>query len=108
MPIYLKLIDSLIYKVNYFFQVDEKGLKYRSYSVHINGILHCQLRYRQFHNLHLQLRREFGPTIPQFPPKKLFTLNEAEIEERRLNLEKYLQLISQECCSIKIDFFPQT
>ena len=85
-------------------QVDEKGLNFRSYSVHINGILHCRLRYRQFHSFHLELRREFGPLIPQFPPKKLFTLNETEIEERRLNLEKYLQLVSQEN-TVLIDFF---
>jgi len=77
-------------------QTDEKGVNYRSYFVHINGVLHCQLRYRQFHSFHQQLRREFGPHLPSFPPKKLFTLNESEIEERRLHLEKYLQLVSQD------------
>lgn len=77
-------------------QEDGKGVKYRSYSVNINGVLHCQLRYRQFLALHQQLRREFGGTLPPFPPKKLFTLSDQEIEERRLHIEKYLQLVSQD------------
>jgi len=77
-------------------EADERGVAFRSYAVHINGVLHCKLRFRQFHALHQQLRREFGPSLPTFPPKKLFTLNDAEIEERRLLLEKYIQLVSQD------------
>ena len=51
---------------------------------HINILLtqvyHCLVRYRQLHMLHLQLRREFpGPTLPVFPPKKLFTLTEGQV-----------------------------
>jgi sorting nexin-17 len=33
--------------------------------------------------------------LPTFPPKKLLALNDVEVEERRLMLEKYLQLVSQ-------------
>ena len=43
-------------------------------------VYHCLVRYRQLHTLHLQLRREFpGPTLPVFPPKKLFTLTEGQV-----------------------------
>ena len=38
-------------------QNDEKvGHTFTAYSVHINGVYHCQLRYRQIHALHDQLR----------------------------------------------------
>lgn len=66
------------------------------YNVNINGVLHCRLRYRQLHSFHQQLKREFGNSLPSFPPKKLLALNDAEVEERRLLLEKYLQLVSQD------------
>ncbi|XP_015188819.1 PREDICTED: sorting nexin-17 [Polistes dominula] len=75
--------------------VDESNSKYISYNVHINGLLHCTLRYRQFHSLHEQLVEKFGPLIPEFPPKKFFALTATQQEERRIGLEKYLQIIGQ-------------
>lgn len=78
-------------------QGDTKAGSYTGYCLHINGVYHCMVRYRQLHSLHDQLRREFvASTLPAFPPKKLFNLNESQVEERRLLLEKYLQLISQD------------
>ncbi|CAB4061409.1 SNX17 [Lepeophtheirus salmonis] len=73
---------------------EPKGGTYTSYSVHINGTFHCSLRYRQFHALHEQLKREFLTGLPSFPPKKVFPLSEPQKEERRLLLEKYLQLVA--------------
>ena len=76
---------------------EDRKSSYTGYCLHINGVYHCMLRYRQLHSLHEQLRREFSTnTLPVFPPKKLFNLSEKEVEERRLMLEKYLQLISQD------------
>ncbi len=67
------------------------------YEIYINGVRHCSLRYRQLHLLHDKLRREFHPSIlPQFPPKKLMPLSLTQLEDRRLSLEKYLQLLSQD------------
>jgi len=76
---------------------DGKGSNYTVYEVHINGVRHCSLRYRQFHNLSEKLRRDFHPsTLPSFPPKKLMPLTLNQLEDRRLGLEKYLQLLSQD------------
>ncbi len=41
-----------------------------------------------------KIRKDYAqlvPNLPPFPPKKLFTLNEDEKEERRYQIEKYLQ-----------------
>lgn len=39
-----------------------------------------------------QLRKEYGTNVvPAFPPKKIFTLTPAEVEQRREQLEKYMQ-----------------
>ena len=76
---------------------DCRAKSYTGYCLHINGVYHAMVRYRQLHTLHDQLRREFSAsTLPAFPPKKLFNLTEKEVEERRLMLEKYMQLISQD------------
>jgi hypothetical protein len=53
-------------------------------------------------------RRELGSSsLPSFPPKKLFALTVGEVEERRLLLEKYLQLVSQEIIQLGIGHFLQ-
>ena len=44
-----------------------------------------------------QLKKDFGDRVPdKFPPKKLLTLSQTQLEERREQLEKYLQAISQD------------
>lgn len=61
--------------------------------MHVNGAFHCTVRYRQLYNLYDQLRREFGPNcLPPFPPKKLLPLTPTQTEERRAQLEKFIQL----------------
>ena len=40
-----------------------------------------------------QLKREFGThAIPLFPPKKLFSLSPLQLDERRVGLERFIQL----------------
>nr|XP_048702118.1 sorting nexin-17 isoform X1 [Caretta caretta] len=69
----------------------------RAYNVHVNGVLHCRVRYRQLLGLHEQLRKEYGANVvPAFPPKKIFTLTPAEVEQRREQLEKYMQAVRQD------------
>ncbi|UYV78387.1 SNX17 [Cordylochernes scorpioides] len=90
-----------------------------AYNIHINGAFHCTVRYKQLHSFHeqvgsqmfmlnlcrntvtpcccAQLKKEYGQTsLPTFPPKKLLSLTPAQTEERRSQLEKYIQLVSQD------------
>lgn len=76
---------------------DDNGSTFKGYNVHINGVFHCTVRFKQLHNLHEQLRKEYGAsTLPPFPPKKLLPLTASQLEERRALLEKYIQSIGQD------------
>lgn len=74
---------------------DDNGISYTGYNIHIDGVFHCIARYKQLLSLHEQLQAQ-NPYIklPQFPPKKLF-LTSSQLEERRILLEKYMQLVGQ-------------
>lgn len=57
-----------------------------------------------------KLRKEFGPRIvAKFPPRKLLSLTLAQVEERRVHLERYLQSVCQDpgvaTSSLFISFF---
>ncbi|KAG9469998.1 hypothetical protein GDO78_019128, partial [Eleutherodactylus coqui] len=68
-----------------------------AYNIHVNGVLHCRVRYSQLFGLHEQLRKEYGNNVvPLFPPKKLFSLTSSEVEQRREQLEKYMQAVRQD------------
>uniref|UniRef100_A0A8C4EQC1 Sorting nexin 17 n=1 Tax=Dicentrarchus labrax TaxID=13489 RepID=A0A8C4EQC1_DICLA len=70
----------------------ENGSTYVAYNIHVNGVLHCRVRYSQLLGLHEQIKKEYGSNVvPAFPPKKIFTLTPAEVEQRREQLEKYMQ-----------------
>lgn len=69
------------------------SLQIQGFNIYINGSFHCCLRYKQLHSLHEQLKRSLmNLSLPQFPPKKLLTLTHSELEQRRLALERYMQL----------------
>uniref|UniRef100_A0A8C4EQJ5 Sorting nexin-17 n=1 Tax=Dicentrarchus labrax TaxID=13489 RepID=A0A8C4EQJ5_DICLA len=69
----------------------------RAYNIHVNGVLHCRVRYSQLLGLHEQIKKEYGSNVvPAFPPKKIFTLTPAEVEQRREQLEKYMQAVRQD------------
>lgn len=67
-----------------------------SVEVYANGRSHfVERRYRDFHELHCELKRDVeSSSLPDFPPKKLRNLSPKVIEERRLLLEKYLQCVA--------------
>ncbi|XP_054617114.1 sorting nexin-17 isoform X1 [Dunckerocampus dactyliophorus] len=70
---------------------------YTAYNIHVNGVLHCRVRYSQLLGLHEQIKKEYGSNVvPSFPPKKIFTLTPAEVEQRREHLEKYMQAVRQD------------
>ncbi|KAK2582721.1 hypothetical protein KPH14_004991 [Odynerus spinipes] len=75
--------------------VDASSNTYVGYNVHINGLFHCTVRYKQLLNLHEQLVKDADIQLPIFPPKKFFPLTVNQQEERRLGLEKYIQTIGQ-------------
>eukprot|EP00794_Sanderia_malayensis_P011738 gene11738-12958_t len=57
---------------------DDNGSQFWMFHVHLNGVLHCKIRYRQFSELNNQLKKEFDDRVPtrQFPSKKLFRYRE--------------------------------
>uniref|UniRef100_A0A3P9LT85 Sorting nexin-17 n=1 Tax=Oryzias latipes TaxID=8090 RepID=A0A3P9LT85_ORYLA len=74
----------------------DNGSTYVAYNIHVNGVLHCRVRYSQLLGLHEQIKKEYGSNVvPNFPPKKIFTLTPAEVEQRREQLEKYMQAVRQ-------------
>ncbi|KAJ0182379.1 hypothetical protein K1T71_001748 [Dendrolimus kikuchii] len=74
---------------------DDNGISYTGYNIYIDGFFHCTARYKQLLSLHEQLQAQ-NPyhKLPQFPPKKIF-LTSSLLEERRILLEKYIQLVGQ-------------
>lgn len=72
----------------------QHGAAYLLYNVHIDGLYHCSLRFKQLLHLHQALGKKHS--LPSFPPKKLLPLSAGRVEERRQQLEKYLQTISQD------------
>uniref|UniRef100_A0A1Q3FLS6 Putative sorting nexin n=1 Tax=Culex tarsalis TaxID=7177 RepID=A0A1Q3FLS6_CULTA len=79
------------------FGPDNAGSSFTGFNIHINGSFHCCLRYKQLHSLHEQLKRSL-PTLvlPSFPPKKLLPLTPGQVEQRRISLERYIQLVGQD------------
>lgn len=85
---------------------DARGSTYTVYNLQINGVYHCSLRYSKFHEFNAKLRKEFDVDIlPSFPPKKIFSLTSTQVETRRFELEKYIQLISQIPQIVSSDIF---
>lgn len=76
---------------------DESGSNYTAFDVHVNGVLHCTVRYSQLFDLNEKLKQEFGTNhLPVFPPKKLFAVKGINLEERKKQLEKYVQNLCQD------------
>ncbi|XP_046674043.1 sorting nexin-17 [Homalodisca vitripennis] len=85
---------------------DENGSSYMGYNIHINGIYHCTVRYKQLHNLNEQLKKIHGcNNVPAFPPKKFLPLSSGQLEERRSLLEKYIQTVGQTPLLMNTDVF---
>ena len=52
----------------------------------------CSRRYREFSNLHSQLKREFPDfNFPKMPGKWPFQMSEQQLDTRRRGLEEYLE-----------------
>ncbi|XP_063113693.1 sorting nexin-31 isoform X2 [Cavia porcellus] len=77
------------------------------YSVYLDGFLFCRVRYSQLHRWNEQLRRVFGNCLPPFPPKYYLAMTESMAEERRNQLEQYLQNVTADPNVLRSDVFTE-
>ncbi|XP_078396156.1 sorting nexin-31-like isoform X1 [Cetorhinus maximus] len=76
---------------------DFLGAPYVVYGIHLDGYLFCKLRYSQLHRWNEKLRRYFGSSlVPRFPPKSYLAQTESMAEERRFQLQQYLQKVGED------------
>ncbi|XP_006897229.1 PREDICTED: sorting nexin-31 [Elephantulus edwardii] len=84
---------------------DALGGRYVLYSVYLDGLLFCRVRYSQLHRWNEQLRRVFGDGLPPFPPKYYLAMTTSMADERRNQLERYLQNLSLDPNVLRSDAF---
>nr|XP_031547064.1 sorting nexin-31 isoform X3 [Vicugna pacos] len=75
------------------------------YSVYLDGFLFCRVRYSQLHRWNEQLRRVFGNSLPPFPPKHYLAMTTSMADERRDQLEQYLQNVTVDPNMLRSDVF---
>ncbi|XP_032982354.1 sorting nexin-31 isoform X4 [Rhinolophus ferrumequinum] len=86
-------------------QPDALGGRYTLYSVYLDGFLFCRVRYSQLHRWNEQLRRVFGNCLPPFPPKYYLAMTTSMADERRDQLEQYLQNVTVDPNMLRSDVF---
>ncbi|XP_054355452.1 sorting nexin-31 isoform X4 [Pongo pygmaeus] len=86
---------------------DALGGRYVLYSVYLDGFLFCRVRYSQLHGWNEQLRRVFGNCLPPFPPKYYLAMTTAMADERRDQLEQYLQNVTMDPNVLRSDVFTE-
>ncbi|XP_048583732.1 sorting nexin-27 [Nematostella vectensis] len=80
-------------------ELQAAGETFMVYNIYYSGKQICSKRYKEFSNLHSQLKKEFRDfQFPKFPGKWPFTLSEHQLEARRKGLESYLQQV----CSVRV------
>ncbi|XP_023599104.1 sorting nexin-31 isoform X1 [Myotis lucifugus] len=84
---------------------DALGGRYTLYSVYLDGLLFCRVRYSQLHRWNEQLRRVFGNCLPPFPPKYYLAMTTSMANERRDQLEHYLQNVTVDPNMLRSDVF---
>lgn len=88
-------------------EVKDGKSTYTNFNMHVNGVFFGAVRYSQLHDFNEQLKKEDMDlsNLSPFPGKKqtLLTLTPYEIDERREELEEYLQSVSQDPVVSKCD-----
>ncbi|XP_037357655.1 sorting nexin-31 [Talpa occidentalis] len=84
---------------------DALGGRYVLYSVYLDGLLFCRVRYSQLHRWNEQLKRVFGNGLPPFPPKYYLAMTTSMADERRERLEQYLQNVTMDPNVLRSDVF---
>lgn len=78
---------------------EKAGERYVVFNIYMAGRHLCSRRYREFSNLHLNLKKEFiGFNFPKLPGKWPFTLSEQQLDARRRGLEQYLEKV----CAVRV------
>ncbi|RMX55202.1 hypothetical protein pdam_00014060 [Pocillopora damicornis] len=76
-------------------QVVSNGETYVVYNIYYGDKHICSRRYKEFSNLHNQLKKEFRDfQFPKFPGKWPFHLSDQQIEARRKALESYFDQVN--------------
>ncbi|PSN44097.1 Sorting nexin-27 [Blattella germanica] len=79
--------------------LEKAGERYVVFNIYMAGRHLCSRRYREFSNLHLNLKKEFiGFNFPKLPGKWPFTLSEQQLDARRRGLEQYLEKV----CAVRV------
>ncbi|XP_057353842.1 sorting nexin-31 isoform X5 [Manis pentadactyla] len=86
-------------------RLDALGGHYVLYSVYLDGFLFCRVRYSQLHRWNDQLRRVFGSCLPPFPPKYYLAMTTSMADQRRDQLEQYLQNVTMDPNMLRSDVF---
>ncbi|CAM9290126.1 unnamed protein product [Bubo scandiacus] len=73
---------------------ERRGGRYVLYSVCLEGFLLGKARYSQLRRWDAQLRQLFGSAVPAFPPKFYLAMTKSMADERRSQLEQYLQNVT--------------
>ncbi|XP_040116908.1 sorting nexin-31 isoform X1 [Oryx dammah] len=84
---------------------DALGGRYVLYFVYLDGFLFCKVRYSQLHRWNEQLKRVFGNCLPPFPPKYYLAMTTSMADERRDQLEQYLQNVTMDPNMLRSDVF---
>ncbi|XP_037082859.1 sorting nexin-27-like [Pollicipes pollicipes] len=78
--------------------VERMNEKFVVYNIYMAGRHLCSRRYREFANLHKELKREFVDfNFPSLPGKWPLKMSEQQLDQRRRGLEAYLEKI----CSVR-------
>ncbi|UMM13095.1 hypothetical protein L5515_001546 [Caenorhabditis briggsae] len=73
--------------------------RYTVFNIHMAGRQLGSRRYSEFVELHSALKRHFYDySFPRLPGKRIFRLNEQELDQRRRGLEQYLEKI----CTVRV------
>ncbi|XP_045876307.1 sorting nexin-31 isoform X2 [Meles meles] len=86
-------------------RLDPLGGRYVLYSVYLDGYLFCRVRYSQLRRWNEQLRRVFGNCLPPFPPQYYLAMTTSMADERRDQLEQYLQNVTVDPNMLRSDIF---
>lgn len=79
--------------------VERSGDKYVVFNIYMAGRHLCSRRYREYSNLHNNLKKEFPDfQFPKLPGKWPFSLSDQQLDTRRRGLEQYLEKV----CAIRV------